>query len=183
MESTALILRSGDETLGPNDITDARFLERPHQYNDPKGMPNAIIWIVQADKLARDKSGKSWHVWIEPNIYESLRKNLPELVNWIQGFDRKLSKLGFCEGRPMVKWPIKIPKCVASELPHKLVSCTFSTSYSFSVCASVLGDFVANPWPSLAIRITSSGMIGPVPAHFPCYNRGLVLVFSSDPRR
>lgn len=122
MTSTALIPCSRLEIQGLTYILVARFKEHAYEYDDPEGQPNAKIWIVQAGAVAQAETGKSWCIWIEPAFYEAKRQYNSPILSWIAGFDRRRSKLGFCEGRPMTELTITIPMCLAIDLPRILVS-------------------------------------------------------------
>lgn len=121
MTSTALIPCSRLEIQGLTYILVARFKEHAYEYDDPEGQPNAKIWIVQAGAVAQAETGKSWCIWIEPAFYEAKRQYNSPILSWIAGFDRRRSKLGFCEGRPMTELTITIPMCLAVDLPRILV--------------------------------------------------------------
>lgn len=108
--------------LGETFLTVARFMEHAYEHNDPEGKPDAVIWIVQGDWVALEKTGRSWHVWVEPAFYEDKRQYKSPLIDWIGGFDRARSKIGFCMGRPMTSMYLNIPICSESEVPRRLAS-------------------------------------------------------------
>lgn len=118
-------------------------MEHAYQHDDFQGKPDAKIWIVQADASVREKTGKSWCVWIDPDFYESNRKYGGKILSWIDKFDRKRTKLGFCEGRPMTSMAMKIPTCLGLDLPAILVSfCRLGSLLLRAVCSCYLPTYL-----------------------------------------
>lgn len=99
-----------------------RYLEQAYQHDDDLGNPGARIWIVQAGERIRKETGKGWCVWIDPAYLEESKVYAGCLVDWITEFDAKRGKYGFCLGRPMMEFIVRVPLCIGVRRPRKLVS-------------------------------------------------------------
>lgn len=124
MTCTDLVTYRRPRIFGETFIVVARFTEGSYYHDDPEGKPDADVWIVKAGRgsMAREKTGKSWHVWIKPDFYKSKKQYNSPFLDWIGRFDRAHSKIGFCEGKPMTSMHHEIPICWNHEIPCKLVS-------------------------------------------------------------
>lgn len=139
MSSTALILRPRDMALSQNFIYATRFEEQEHQQWES----DAVIWVVKASPEVRKSKGRSWTVWLEPEFYESKRQYGSPVIDWIEGFEQRRRNSGFCEGRPMVEFCIRVPLCVGLNLPRRLVSGLYHPlNWPFTVPASYSNHFL-----------------------------------------